>query len=272
MTGYELLYLLAEPFLPVLYSRVRGDLRRLVAETRVRNAAPGVRPRILDIGGRNSPYTIGLRADVTVLDKPQVSQTEQALHLGLTDDSIARLRRRRSNIKSVTVQDMLSCNLPPASFDGVVCVEVLEHVHDDERFLEQAGRILKPNGWLLMTTPNGDYIKNEPPDYNPDHVRHYTRNDLRLRLRRYFERVRVVYGVRTGKYRFRGLKSLSARRPLATLESMFCNVVNRLESRGLDAQRCRTAHLFATARDSVPAKALPGSGRSSKVMDSASAS
>jgi hypothetical protein len=60
-----------------------------------------------------------------------------------------------------------------------------------------------------FTTPNGDYVKNEPPNYNPDHLRHYRREQLEQLLARHFARVRVVYGVRTGVHRRAGLRSLS---------------------------------------------------------------
>jgi SAM-dependent methyltransferase len=143
---------------------------------------------------------------------------------------------------------MTQCTLPTASFDGVVCVEVIEHVPADEAFVSQMARVLKPGGWLCLTTPNGDYIRNEPPNYNPDHVRHYTRQALADLLSRHFSDVKVRYGVKTGKYRYQGLRNFDTRQPLSTIWSMTCNVISRIESQGLDETPRRTAHLFAVAR------------------------
>jgi 2-polyprenyl-3-methyl-5-hydroxy-6-metoxy-1,4-benzoquinol methylase len=64
----------------------------------------------------------------------------------------------------VVLEDMTECTLPSESFDGVVCVEVIEHVTQDHLLVEQIARVLKPGGWLYLTTPNGDYVCNEPPD------------------------------------------------------------------------------------------------------------
>ncbi len=42
-----------------------------------------------------------------------------------------------------------------ATFDGVLCCEVIEHLlYDPAWMLHEVNRILKPNGWLLLTTPN----------------------------------------------------------------------------------------------------------------------
>jgi SAM-dependent methyltransferase len=48
-----------------------------------------------------------------------------------------------------------------ASFDGVVFCEVLEHLTlDPQAALIEINRILKPGGWLLLTTPNAAWYEN----------------------------------------------------------------------------------------------------------------
>ncbi len=44
------------------------------------------------------------------------------------------------------------------SFDGVVATEVLEHLDDPGRMLEEAHRVLRPGGRLFLTTPNADAL------------------------------------------------------------------------------------------------------------------
>jgi SAM-dependent methyltransferase len=242
MTKYEVCRLMAEPFLPLLHGEVRRRLKRLV------KAAPGGPIKLLDVGGRKSPYTIGLPAAVTIIDIPRQGETREALNLGLNQRILEELKRRRSNLESVVLEDMTQCTLPSGSFDGVVCVEVIEHVPADEALVRHMARVLRPGGWLCLTTPNGDYIRNEPPNYNPDHVRHYTRQGLSDLLSRHFSDVKVRYGVKTGKYRYQGLRSFTSRHPLSMMWSMTCNVISRVESRGLEETPRRTAHLFAIAR------------------------
>jgi 2-polyprenyl-3-methyl-5-hydroxy-6-metoxy-1,4-benzoquinol methylase len=42
------------------------------------------------------------------------------------------------------------------SIDGVVSIEVLEHVDDGHGMLAECHRILKPNGWAIISTPCGN--------------------------------------------------------------------------------------------------------------------
>lgn len=44
--------------------------------------------------------------------------------------------------------------LEDGSFDAVVCVEGIEHVENPHHMLREFHRILRPNGWLLLSTPN----------------------------------------------------------------------------------------------------------------------
>lgn len=43
-------------------------------------------------------------------------------------------------------------------FDGVVCLEVIEHIVKAEDFLQEICRILKKNGWLVISTPNISWV------------------------------------------------------------------------------------------------------------------
>jgi SAM-dependent methyltransferase len=52
--------------------------------------------------------------------------------------------------------DARSIDLPSASFDAVVCLDVVEHLPDPACFLREAFRLLRPGGVLLFSTPNPD--------------------------------------------------------------------------------------------------------------------
>ncbi len=49
-------------------------------------------------------------------------------------------------------------DLPPASFDRVVCTEVLEHTLDPAAILAALARLLRPDGVAVITIPNDDLI------------------------------------------------------------------------------------------------------------------
>lgn len=46
--------------------------------------------------------------------------------------------------------------IPDAQFDCVVSIDVLEHLEQDQPFLNEVKRVLKPNGKAVVTVPNGD--------------------------------------------------------------------------------------------------------------------
>ena len=209
MTTFEFLYLCAEPFCPPLQREIRTKLKRIVA------AGPkGM--KILDSGGRFSNYTIGLPASITVTDLPRNTAVQHSLHLGTTDTRMDRLLRRRSNVPTALYDDMTHSNLPDNSFDCVVAVEVLEHVERDDLFVAEVKRVLKPGMTFLMSTPNGEFVVNR----NPDHKRHYTRQQLKDLLNQHFTNVEVDYAVRTGYFYGLSLRSWSWRHPLRTVFTM----------------------------------------------------
>lgn len=247
---YELSRLGLELFLPPLYRQVRLGLEKEVRRF-------GSPPRLLDVGGRKSPYTIGIRGDVTILDLPRESELQEELGLGINDEVIAQTQRRRSNIRSVRIGDMTRSGLRSESFDIVVAVEVLEHVEEDNRFVSEVSRVLKPEGSFLMTTPNGDWVENK----NPDHKRHYLKMQLSGLLEKHFEDVTAKYAIAGGRFRKMGLRPWSVRRPVRTLGSIFGNAVNTVQSSngGIGERKEDTHHLFAVARK--PRRRSEGNGR-----------
>ena len=241
MTNYELMRWVTFPIMPVLLNKARKDILKLLSIHNVKNTPFS----ILDVGGRKSPYTIQVDADITLLDIPQENNTQAQLNLGFTSDLLDFIKKKRSNIKDVIIQDMTRSTIPNSSFNAVVCVEVIEHVEEDDIFVENVAKVIKTGGWAYFTTPNGDYIKNEPPYYNPDHKRHYTKVQLKNLLEKHFRKVEVIYAVKTGKYRSWGHKSFSLKKPFRLLKSIVGNIINRFESREVENRSKRTGHLIA---------------------------
>lgn len=241
LTFYEIVRRSCDPLLPPLNRKVRSR-----ADQEIRGMAR--RPSLLDVGGRKSPYTIGLQADITIIDLPRETEVQHSLNLGLSRELTDEVRRRRSNVRSVVVGDMTNSDLPSSGFDLVIAVEVLEHVLDDERFVSEVSRVLVPGGKFIMTTPNGDFVEN----HNPDHKRHYKREQLVDLLQRHFQSVAAEYAIAGGYYRKIGLRSWSLSRPHQTLLSIFGNVINSIQSNrdGISGQAAGTHHLIAIAQKS----------------------
>ncbi len=255
MTLYEVARRSAEPLLPPIYSRVRLKLRREIEGRKEKLS-------VLDVGGRKSPYTIGIPAKITIIDLPRETQIQHSLTLGINPQIADQLRQRRSNIENVIFGDMTCSGLPDASFDMVVAVEVLEHVEEDEKFVSEVSRVLKPGGKFIMTTPNGDFVQNT----NPDHKRHYKRQQLTNLLSKYFSKTEVEYAIAGGRSRKLGLRSWSLKRPVWTLGSAVGNIVNSIQSSraGIEERAIGTHHLFAVSQTAKAAEIFIGGDRTSQ--------
>ncbi len=77
--------------------------------------------------------------------------------------------------------------LPAASFDLVYASEVIEHCVDAPGFLRTIRAVLKPNGTLLLSTPNSAFwayrilglLGRTPSEYqHPGHVRFFSKRSL----------------------------------------------------------------------------------------------
>ena len=78
-------------------------------------------------------------------------------------------------------------NIESNSIDFVVTFQVIEHIQNDNFFLEEIHRVLKPGGMLLLTTPN----KLMSLSRNPWHIREYTPIEMKKVLSNYFANVDV---------------------------------------------------------------------------------
>ena len=75
------------------------------------------------------------------------------------------------------------------TFDVVTSADVIEHLTDPEWHLREIGRVLKPAGALVLTTPQWK------PDgkWDPRHEREYRAEELCALLARHFPRVELRY-------------------------------------------------------------------------------
>ncbi|HYM51197.1 MAG TPA: glycosyltransferase [Candidatus Limnocylindrales bacterium] len=91
-----------------------------------------------------------------------------------------------------------------ASFDCVICSEVVEHIPPDARAFTELARVLQPGGRLILGTPDYDrwawralewlYGKLAPGGYADEHITHYRRAGLQAYLQGIGFRVeRIAY-------------------------------------------------------------------------------
>jgi SAM-dependent methyltransferase len=82
------------------------------------------------------------------------------------------------------------CRLPLAdgSVDGIVALQVLEHLDCAGRFVDTCRRSLRPGGRLVVSTPNALTF----PPGNPSHVHEYEASEVRRLFGSVFPDVRVL--------------------------------------------------------------------------------
>jgi SAM-dependent methyltransferase len=120
--------------------------------------------RVLDMGAGSCPYR-ALFAHCRY-------ETQDFAGLGddqLRDGGYGQIDYR-CDIADVPVED--------ASFDAILCTEVLEHVAEPIKAVHEMARILKPGGRLMLTAPLGSGIHQEPYHYYGGYTPYWYRDFL----------------------------------------------------------------------------------------------
>ncbi len=112
----------------------------------IAKAAHSLRGRMLDVGCGIKPYRSLFQVDS---------------YTGLDIDSEASRRRGVADV----FYDGKRFPFDDASFDAVLCNQVLEHVFNPAEFLEEIRRVLGPDGRLLLTVPFVWDEHEQPWDY-----------------------------------------------------------------------------------------------------------
>jgi SAM-dependent methyltransferase len=146
---------LSSPTANYYWYRKRLELKRLFTANRdLIKSHLGGQATFLDLGCSNG-------TDIFLFhDLFQQLGIPFARVVGMEGDLAAReifeLRREwsRKNIEFVPGNVEEPLPFPDHAFDCVYCSEVMEHLIDPEKFCAEISRILKPNGLLILTTPN----------------------------------------------------------------------------------------------------------------------
>lgn len=87
----------------------------------------------------------------------------------------------------------MSMNIPPLkgladnAYDLIVSFQVIEHIQDDDLFLKEINRVLKPGGTALLTTPNRKMSLSR----NPWHIREYLPEELKSLALKHFPKAEM---------------------------------------------------------------------------------
>lgn len=105
----------------------------------------------------------------------------------------ARTHFQKDNLKFEVI-GLTSLTFQNSTFDVVCCFDVIEHIEDYKKAIEEIYRVLKSDSLFIISTPNKKiFSDNQPNPPNPHHVREFYLSDFQGILRSYFDEVKT-YG------------------------------------------------------------------------------
>jgi len=110
----------------------------------------------------------------------------------LSEKSIAHARRRyRAANLDFQTADCLQLPFAVDSFDCVVSFETLEHLAEQDALLREFRRVLRPDGFLLLSSPDKAVYSEQLQNRNEFHVRELYRDELETLLLGHFPACRL---------------------------------------------------------------------------------
>lgn len=116
--------------------------------------------RVLDFGCGSGISVSSLSG--AGFDTHGVDFSEEAINFGTTQGI--------KNLQSIVDEQL---PFPDASFDAVTCMDVLEHLKDEQPALSEMRRVLKPGGLLIIMVPAYEFLWGQQ-DEIAHHYRRYT--------------------------------------------------------------------------------------------------
>jgi SAM-dependent methyltransferase len=141
--------------------------RNLITEIVRREAGEKEGRRIFDVG-------CGTGANLAA-----ISRYGRSFGVDLANEAIRLCRRR--GLKDLAISNMENLAYLSESFDIITALDVLEHIDDDLRAMDELFRICKTGGMLLVTVPAYGFLWSEH-DEALHHRRRYAAHELRNKL------------------------------------------------------------------------------------------
>jgi SAM-dependent methyltransferase len=144
---------------------------------------------------------------------------EKVIGLDVDKNAIARAREKYGSENCVfTLYDGFRIPYEDNFFDAVISFQVIEHIRDDINFVSEIHRVLRTNGVLILTTPNGALrIKRGQKPWNRFHIREYYPDELENLLKIKFSDVKIL-GIH-GNEEVQSIENERVRQSLAIIAS-----------------------------------------------------
>ena len=106
----------------------------------------------------------------------------------ISEQAITHARQRYGQLADVGfhLADCTSLPFDDNEFDRVVSFETLEHLEAHDELLAEFRRVLKPDGFLILSSPDKATYSDEQNTVNEYHVKELYRNELEELIQRHF--------------------------------------------------------------------------------------
>lgn len=135
-----------------------------------------IQGKLLDIGSSQGVFC-RLVSDTAGLEVFAIDPSDEAI----------KFAREKFHIKNAFTCSIRAIPRFLSDFDVITALEVIEHIEEPNFLLNKAFELLKPGGYLILSTPNNENVgvmmgRREAGDYPPHHLSRYCRKTLRYML------------------------------------------------------------------------------------------
>jgi len=111
--------------------------------------------------------------------------------IDISKTAISQIKDKKVNVRIVNLNEQ-KIPFQDTFFDYAVCLDVIEHVFDPVKLIEELFRVTKKEGFVILSTPNIRYYKHilnlifgrfpktsgDPEHYDGGHLHYFTYKDL----------------------------------------------------------------------------------------------
>jgi ubiquinone/menaquinone biosynthesis C-methylase UbiE len=131
------------------YARLLLDFQTLTIFKYLRKQIPAMQGKVLDVGCGNSPFDY-------LVNKSTCE------YVGIDIAGADNFDYQNSKIITFDGENIPFAN---NSFENIICTEVIEHIENPAKIIDEMYRVLKPNGLCIVTLPWSARVHFAPHDY-----------------------------------------------------------------------------------------------------------
>lgn len=90
----------------------------------------------------------------------KINPKSTLIGIDVSKNALKKAKKKIPDAKLYLTHDGKKLSLKPASVDFITALDVVEHIYDTPKIFSEFGRVLRPGGKILITTPYHGLLKN----------------------------------------------------------------------------------------------------------------